>query len=99
MADEVYMDIPQVQEMVKSFQTFGDVLDGIAKALEALALALHGMAWISFGATEALAKYLDSIKPNFDKAAAKMRELSSDITGAIKAYAEGDRSGSQRFAG
>ncbi len=98
MADEVYMDIPQVQEMVKSFKTFGDVLDGVAKAVEALALVMHAAAWISLGCTEAIARYLDSIKPNITKAAAKMRELSGDIAGAIKAYQEGDRTGSTRFA-
>ncbi len=97
MADEVYMDIPQVEQMVKAFQTFGDVLDGIAKAVEAIALVMHAVAWISFGAGEAVARYLDSIKPNITKAAAKMKELSSDISSAIKAYTEGDLSGSRRF--
>lgn len=97
MADEVFMDIPQVQQMSKSFGTFGDVLDGIAKAISAIAAALHGASWISFGTTEAVARYLDQIQPNFVKAAEKMRELSDDINSAIKAYTEGDLSGSRRF--
>jgi len=97
MAEEVYMDIPQVQQMGKNFQTFGDVLDGVAKAVEVIALALHAVAWISFGASEAAARYLDSIKPNITKAANKMKELSGDINSAIRAYQDGDLSGSRRF--
>lgn len=97
MADEVYMDIPQVEQMVKSFATFGDVLDGVAKAMEVIAAMLHATAWISFGATEAIARYLDSIKPNVTQAAAKMKELSGDIRDAIKSYQTGDNTGSRRF--
>ena len=56
MADEVFMDIPQVQKIGKDFSTFGDILDGVAKALQAIAMVLKATAWISFGATEALAQ-------------------------------------------
>jgi len=97
MADEVFMDIPQVQKISKDFTTFGEVLDGVAKALTAIATALKMTAWISFGATEALAQYLDQIQPNFTKAAETMRTLSSDINSAIKAYQDGDLSGSKHF--
>ena len=40
--DEVFMDIPQVQNMAKGFKGFGDVLDGVAKAMEAIAASLTG---------------------------------------------------------
>lgn len=95
--DEVYMDIPQVQNMAKSFKGFGEVLDGVAKAVEAIAASLHATAWISLGATEAAARYLDRIKPNIVKAANKMRELSGDLESAIRSYRDGDNSGSRRF--
>lgn len=95
--DEVFMDIPQVENMAKSFQTFGDVLDGIAKAMEAISAALKASAWVSFGATAAAAAYIDRIQPNVKKAGAKMRELNSDLQSAIKAYQFGDYSGSRRF--
>lgn len=99
MADEVYMDVPLVEKMVKDFQTFGEVLDGVSKALEAISITLKVTAWISFGATAAAAAFIDRIKPNVIKAAEKMRELSGDIRDAIKAYRDGDLSGSQRFIG
>lgn len=97
MAETVFMDIPQVQQMAKSFQTFGQVLDGIAKAMEAISAALKASAWLSLGATYAAALYIDRIQPNVKKAGDKMRELSSDIDSAIRAYRDGDFSGSRRF--
>jgi len=97
MADEVFMDIPRVEQMSKSFNTFGDILQGVAKALLAISIALKAAAWLSFGATAAAAAYADRIRPNVDKAANKMHELSGDITSAIKAYRDGDMSGSKRF--
>jgi len=97
MADEVYMDIPRVEQMSKSFNTFGDILKGVAKALLAISIALKAAAWLSLGATAAAAAFADRIRPNVEKAADKMHELSGDITSAIKAYRDGDMSGSKRF--
>ena len=97
MAEEVYMDIPRVEQMSKSFDTFGDILEGVAKALLAISISMKAAAWISFGATAAAAAYADRIRPNVDKAAQKMHELSDDIMSAIKSYRDGDNSGSKRF--
>jgi hypothetical protein len=97
MADEVFMDIPRVEQMSKSFNTFGDILKGVAKALLAISIALKAAAWLSLGATAAAAAFADRIRPNVEKAADKMHELSGDITSAIKAYRDGDMSGSKRF--
>jgi hypothetical protein len=97
MAEEVFMDIPQVEKMSKDFQTFGEVLDAVAKALEALSMVLKATAWISLGATSAAAAFIDRIKPNVQKASNKMKELSTDIQSAIRAYRDGDFSGSRRF--
>jgi hypothetical protein len=95
--DEVFMDIPRVQDMAKNFNTFGDVLDGVDKALHALSITLHVSAWFSFGATEAAAQYVDRIEPNVKKMSAKMKELNGDILSAIASYRDGDNSGSKRF--
>src|SRR5574339_175825 len=97
MADEVFMDIPRVEQMSKSFETFGTVLEGVSKALLAISIALKATAWLSFGATAAAAAFADRIRPNVDNAAKKMHELSGDIMSAIKAYRDGDMSGSKRF--
>jgi hypothetical protein len=97
MADEVYMDIPAVQKMGNDFKNFGEVLNAVAKALEAISFVLKATAWISFGSTAALSAFVDRIKPNVQRAANKMIELSGDIESAIRAYRDGDYSGSRRF--
>jgi type II secretory pathway component PulF len=97
MAQEVYMDIPQVEKISKSFETFGEILDAVAKTLEAVSAVLKATAWLSLGSTAAVAAFIDRILPNIKRVAAKMKELAGDITGAIKAYRDGDMSGSRRF--
>lgn len=97
MAQEVYMDIPQVEKISKSFGTFGEILDAVAKTLEAISAVLKATAWLSLGSTAAVATFIDRILPNIKRVAAKMKELSGDVTGAIKAYRDGDLSGSRRF--
>ena len=44
MADEVFMDIPRVEDMSKKFETFGSVLEGVSKALLAISIALKAAA-------------------------------------------------------
>jgi type II secretory pathway component PulF len=97
MAQEVFMDIPQVEKMSKSFETFGDILNAVAKTLEAISMVMKATAWLSLGSTAAVAAFIDRILPNVRRAAAKMTELAGDIMGAIKAYRDGDFSGSRRF--
>jgi hypothetical protein len=95
--DEVFMDIPQVESMAKSFNGFGEILDNVAKAMSALSMALKATAWLSFGASAAAAAYIDRIEPNVKNAGAKMKELNTDILSAIASYRDGDNSGSKRF--
>ena len=97
MAQEVFMDIPQVEKMSKSFESFGDTLDVVAKTLEALSMLLKATAWLSLGSTAALSTFIDRILPNIKRAAAKMKEVAGDIMSAIRAYRDGDLSGSRRF--
>jgi len=95
--DEVFMDIPQVENMAKSFNTFSEILRAAATALQAISISLKAAAWLSLGATHAAAMYIDRIQPNVRKAGEKMKELNGDITSAVHAYRDGDTSGSNRF--
>jgi len=95
--DEVFMDIPAVEKMSSQFETFGEVLDGISKAVEAIATSLKVSAFFSFGMTYAAAQYMEKLAPRIKKAADQMRELSKDLKSAIRAYRDGDFSGSRRF--
>jgi hypothetical protein len=101
MADpnsEVFMNIPQVQNIQKKLKEFSDTLEGIAKFLSGLAKALHATAFLSFGATEAQARFLDKIDPKMKKQAQKLEQLSIDVGEAITAYQTGDTSGKARFS-
>jgi hypothetical protein len=97
MADEVFMDIPAVEKMSKSFDSFGEVLETVANVLKALSISLKVASFMSLGATAAAAAMIDRIQPRLKQLGQKMQELSGDITGAVKAYRDGDLSGSQRF--
>lgn len=99
MADLVYMDIDQVGNLAKAFKAFHDVLVTVERVLTALSNSLKFAALFSFGGTAAAAAYIDRIKPNFKRLADKMSELNKDILDAIKAYQDGDYSGSKHFTG
>lgn len=97
--NEVFMNVPEVEKFVKQFQTFGDVLDKVANVLNVISMSLKATSWLSFGATAAMAAIVNSVIPSIQNMAKLMRTISDDIVGAIKAYRDGDLSGSQRFAG
>lgn len=97
MAQEVYMDVPQVQKMADSFGKFGETLKTIAKSLETTIMILKATAFIGMIGNLALASFLERIKPRVEKMAEKMLELQSDIKGAIAHYTTGDVTGSDHF--
>jgi hypothetical protein len=94
---EVYMNIPVVEQMAKSFASFGNILQKVSKAMEAAIQIIRATAFIGLVGGAVLERFLSLIKPNVDKMAAKMVELDSDIRGAISNYQTGDTSGSNRF--
>lgn len=97
MAEEVYMDVPQVERMASSFNTMSDILNAVANVLEAVSMTLKATAFVGLVGGYAVSAYLDRIRPRLTQAAQKMEELSGDINGAVVAYRDGDLSGSQRF--
>lgn len=97
MAEEVYMDVPQVQKMAQSFGQFGEILQNVSKVLEATITVLRVTAFIGLIGAGAVERYLSVIKPRVDQMAKKMLELRSDLQGAINHYQTGDQTGSARF--
>jgi hypothetical protein len=97
MAEEVYMDIPQVQKMSEQFGTFGETLQTVSKVLEMTITLLRATAFVGFVGGAAVERYLSVIKPRVDAMANKMLELQGDLVGAINHYQTGDESGSSRF--
>lgn len=97
MAQEVYMDIPQVQKMADSFGKFGQTLKTVAKGLETAITILKTTAFFGMIGNLAVATWLQRIKPKVEKLSEDMFELQRDIKSAINHYQTGDTSGSSRF--
>jgi hypothetical protein len=97
MAQEVYMDVPQVQKMADGFGKFGQTLKQVAKGLETAIMILKATAFVGMIGNLAVASYLERIKPRVEKISEEMFELQNDVKGAIVHYTTGDVSGSARF--
>ena len=97
MAQEVYMDVPQVQKMSDSFGKFGQTLKAVAKGLQAAIFILKATAMFGMLGNFATAAYLERIQPRIEKLSEEMLELQGDVKGAIVHYTTGDVSGSARF--
>ena len=97
MAQEVYMDVPQVQKMADNFGTFGETLKRIAKGLETAIMVLKATAFVGMVGNLAVASFLERIKPRVEKLGEKMLELQGDVRGAIAHYTTGDVTGSSHF--
>lgn len=98
MADEsVYMDVPFVENMAKQFQQFGETCNSIEKVVDAAINALNVINLFGFGAATFAIQILNTLKNALKQAAAKMLQLSADVTSAKNAFVEGDTTGSRHF--
>lgn len=93
----VYMDVPAVRGMAKSFGTIGEVLQAVNKAMQTLSNVLKATAFIGLVGGYAVAQYIDSIRPQIEDIAEKCEELDKDLAASADAYERGDELGSTRF--
>ncbi len=92
----VYMDIGYVTEMVQTFKRLGSVLRDIATALNIAKTALRMTAFLG-GVGAAAAQVVENFQKAVEQMSQKMIELSGDVDGALRAFRDGDVTGSQRF--
>jgi hypothetical protein len=97
MADEVYMDIPAVQNVAKKLGVVSDVLAAVNQVLEGLSMILKTTAFIGMVGGYAIAKFIDSIKPYIKQVSDKCAELEQDVNASVAAYERGDAMGATRF--
>ena|SRR5688572_12962893 len=95
--DEVYMDIPAVREISKTFQTVTDVLRGVVTALDAIVQMLNTAAFMGLVGAAMIARFVDIIKRQLDDLADKTEEISGDVAAAADGYEAGDATGATRF--
>jgi hypothetical protein len=97
MADEVYINVPAVRDMARSFGTISEVLTTVNKVLEALSTTLKVTAFIGLVGGAAVAQFIDMIRPHIEQMAEKCQELNGDLNASLDAYERGDQQGATRF--
>jgi len=95
--DQVYMDVPAVRQIAKSFGQIGEVLENVARVLEALVNILRGTAFIGMVGGLAVAQFIDSIKPYIQQMSEKCHELNKDLDASVSAFERGDQLGATKF--
>ena len=95
--DEVYMDIPAVENIAKILGRVSDVLNAVNKVLEGLVLILKTTAFIGLVGGYAVIQFIESIKPYIKQMADKCEELDRDVGASVAAYERGDALGATRF--
>ena len=93
----VQMDYAVIGDVSKGFGTARDVLKTVGKVLEVLIGILRATAFLSFGTSEALARYLENIKNKVNKLAGVCNEFSGDLARAIGDHKTGDIQGKRYF--
>ncbi|MCB0047771.1 MAG: hypothetical protein H6642_06210 [Caldilineaceae bacterium] len=97
MAEEVYMDIPAVQNMSQQLGRVSEVLAQVNTVLEGLSMTLKTTAFIGLVGGYAVANFIDRMKPYIKEMSDKCAELSSDVRASVDAYERGDALGATRF--
>lgn len=97
MADEVYMEVPAVRNMAKTFGSISEVLNAVNKVLEGLLMILRTTAFIGLVGGFALMGFIEMVKPHIEQMAEKCQELMDDLNKSVDAYERGDALGATRF--
>src|SRR5262245_37635289 len=97
MAKEVYMDVPAVRDIAKTFGQISEVLEAVDKVLKGLIEILNVTAFIGLVGGLALKLFLEAIEPQIKKMADKCKELMRDVNASVTAYERGDQQGATRF--
>ena len=95
--DEVYMDIPAVQNIARILGTVSDVLNAVNTILEGLLMILRTTAFIGLVGGGAVIAFIERIKPHIKEMADKCEELDRDVMASVEAYERGDQLGATRF--
>jgi hypothetical protein len=88
-----FMDTDKMKNVSNGFDGVSNVLKVVSMALEAAMMALKAAAFISFGATLWMERYLANIKPKVDNLAKKTHEISEDINKAIQMHTAASQAG------
>ena len=88
-----YMDTDRMDNVKKGFEAVSNTLKNASMVLEAAIVTIKSAAFISFGATLWMERYLSNIKPKVDTLAKKTGEISQDIGKAIQMHTAASQAG------
>jgi hypothetical protein len=93
----IYMNVPAVREIAKTFDRVGLALTAVVAILDGLSTLLKNTAFIGRVGGAVLILFIDTIKPTIDEVAKKCAELSGDVNASVDAFENGDEEGATRF--
>ena len=97
MADEIFMDVPQMRDLAKQFVDMNGQLDGVVKAMEAQIAVLKAAAFTGMVGAEAYRQWLETMKPRVQRFSARCFNMSVDLKKITDAYEKGDTQGAAAF--
>ena len=97
MAEEVFMNVPEVQDVQRKFQGIADVTQQISNILRIAADILRATAFFGMIGNMILAWYTDQVRNIVDQLHQMSLTIADGVGGAIRSYRDGDNSGSQLF--
>jgi uncharacterized protein YukE len=97
MAEEIFMDVPAVQNMARRFDQMNQVLTAANRAIQAAITVLKTTAFVGLVGGYAVAQYMEQIQPRIQETAEKCGELGQDLRSSAEAYERGDAIGATRF--
>lgn len=97
MAEEIFMDLPEVRKMGTDFGEMADKLNTVSKTMEKTIQVLKASSFMGMFGNYAMANYLERIQPIIEGSAKKFGELGSDLSKSADAYERGDAAGATKF--
>jgi hypothetical protein len=95
--DQVFMEVPAVRNMGKSFQQISQVLKQAANTAQVLANILKSNAFTNMVGAAVIVLLEQVLKPDWKYKSEKCAEISKDLAASADAYERGDQQGATRF--
>lgn len=99
MASHTYtrMDTNRVKQIAEKLRGFAETLGTIITVLQGAITALEAASFFSFGASAAVAAFLNVIKKQLETEKNKLEKLAKDVDDAVLSYLDFERYGKTRF--
>jgi WXG100 family type VII secretion target len=98
MADEIFMDVPEMRKLAEKFSGMSDNLKAVAKSMEAQLLVLRTAAFTGMVGAEAYRQWLEQMKPRVERFADRCTVTKTSLGMITDAYEQGDMQGAAAFA-